>query len=128
MSKFMDITVDFISYDAALATKDPADATKIKSIVSESSVTQVYRYQEAVATATTDLVIPLPSATIDYLLIFCDQSVSIKLNSSLTALPLTPQTPATKCFTFFNRGAITSLKLTNASGATVNMDIIAIKK
>lgn len=119
------LTIDFISYDSAL-TNNPEDAIKIKKSVSESNITEVFRRQESIANAVSNQVIPLPDVASDYLLIFTDQTITIKLNGSSDAITLSPKAAGTKTPTFVVRGIISGLTVSNASGNAANVDIIAV--
>lgn len=124
MAQFLDLTVDFLSYAASSATNDPADAISAKVKVSEDSVNKISRQQMIVADGTTDQAIALPDASSDYLLIFVDRQVSVKLNGSI-ALTLKPKTSGKKTPALVWRGIITSLSISNASGQSANIDVIA---
>lgn len=127
MSKFLDITLQYLSYDTKAQSNDPADADKMKLRIQESTINQVFRLQQAIANATVDQVVALPDANTTYLIIASDQSISIKLNGSSTATPLNVPTPGTKTPLMFLRGNITGLTISNASGAIANADILLIK-
>ena len=125
MSSKTKVTLDFLSYVGS-TTNNPSDAEKIKLSVEESAVTEVWRRKESVITATSDQNIPLPDAASDYLLIFVDQTITIKLNSSVSAITLTPKAAGTKTPVFYLKGTISALTISNASGNTANLDIIAM--
>ena len=124
----MNLLVDLLIYDNASATNDPADAIKIKKRVEEESVTEVSRhFPRIIADAVTDEVVVLPDANTDYLLMFTDQEISVKLNSSATALTLKPKAAGLKTPVMLIRGDITDLKISNASGNAANVDITLVQ-
>lgn len=125
MAKPLKLIVDFLSYEGTL-TNNPADATQIKKKVEESDVTEVSRFQSVISDGTTDQAIALPDAATDYLLIFTDREVSIKLNGSSDALVLRPRANGTKTPVFVMRGTISALSISNASGGDANVDIISV--
>lgn len=125
MAQFLDLTVDFLSYAASAATNDPADAISAKVRVQEDTVNAISRQQLVLADATVDQVVDLPDASSDYLLIFVDRQVSVKLNGSATALVLKPKVSGKKTPALVWRGTITGLSMSNASGSAANIDIIA---
>lgn len=124
MSKFLSLKVEIQSYNSAAVTNDPTDGEKISSIVQESDVGAFTRYNPLViADGVTDHVVALPAATCNYLAIFADQVVSIKINggAALILRPLgTKKSPV-----YLTRGDITSLSISNSSGSPANLDIIA---
>lgn len=126
MSKRMKTTIELLAYDGAAQTNDPTDIDRIKLILEETSITEFFRRKEAIANATTDYAIIMPDAATDYLLLFTDQEISIKLNGSVTALTLKPKIAGTKTFGFYQRGTISAITLTNASGSVANIDLIAV--
>jgi len=125
MAKPLRLIVDFLMYEGAL-TNNPEDAIKIKSKVEESDVSEGLRRLEAIPDATVDLAITLPDANSDYLLMFTDREISIKLNSSGDALTLKPRANGSKTPVFLLRGDITALTVSNSSGAAANVDIVAV--
>jgi hypothetical protein len=127
MSKFVNIEFKYLSYDSAAQSNDPADCDKQFLRVQESSASQVFRLQQAIANATVDLAISLPASPTDYLIISSDQSISVKLNGGATAQALNVKAPGTKCPLLFQRGAITGLLISNASGVSANVDITLVK-
>lgn len=126
MSNSIKLTVDFLSYVGNL-TNNPTDSIKIKNIVEESTVTEIFRRLESIADSIVDQTIPLPDASTDYLLIFVDQDVSIKLNGSSDPIVLKAKTAGTKAFVFGMRGTISALTISNASGSAANIDVISVQ-
>jgi hypothetical protein len=120
------LILDFLSYDGTL-TNDPADAIKIKNTIEESSVSEVSRQQLTLVDQTIDQEIILPSSSCDYLLILVDRQVNIKLNGGADELTLRPRANGKKTLAFSYRGEITSLAVTNSSGADAKIDILAVK-
>lgn len=127
MSKFVDIQIKYSSYDAAASTNDPADADKMLLRVQESASSQVFRLQKSVPNSTVDAVIALPGSPTDYVLISSDQNISVKLNGSSDSQALNVKSAGTKCPVLYQRGALSGLLLSNASGAIANVDIILVK-
>lgn len=119
------IILDFLSYEGTL-TNNPQDAVAIKRKVEESNVSEVTRLQSSIAPATVDQAITLPDATSDYLLLFIDRQISIKLNGSSDALVLKPKVAGTKTPVFMMRGDITGLTISNAGADAANIDLIAV--
>ena len=125
MAKRLDVNIKWLSYESAISTNDPKDAEKLDLSVSESALSEVFRRKEAIANGVSDQTIPLPDANTDYLLISCDQEISIKVNGSATAQTCKPKTAGAKTPVFFWRGDITALTISNASGNTANVDIVS---
>lgn len=125
MPKPLRLTVDFLSYEGTM-TNNPSDAMSIKRKVEEADVSEVSRLQTAIAASTVDQSIALPDATTDYLLLFTDRQISIKLNGSSDAIVLKPKTAGTKCPVFLLRGDITGLTISNAGATAANIDLIAV--
>lgn len=126
MAKRIKSIIEFIMYEGTL-TNNPSDTDKIKNTVEDTSITELFRRRESIADAVTDQSIPLPDAATDYLLIFVDQQISIKLNGSTDAIVLKPKTAGTKAFAFYLRGTASALTITNASGSAANVDIISVQ-
>ena len=125
--KPLDITINFLAYEG-LTSNDPADATKIKNRVQESSVSALTRYQNQIADSTVDQSIDLPDANTEYLLVFIDREISIKVNGSSDSITLKPRANGTKTFAYYTRGDITSLSVSNSSGDSANVDIISVNQ
>lgn len=125
MSKLLDVTLKFLSYEGQ-STNDPSDTISIKNRVQESDVSECFRYKTKISDATVDKVITLPDANSDYLLIFTDQTISAKLNSSSDAITLSPIASGKKSFVYYAKGNITALSISNSSGNDANVDIIAV--
>lgn len=119
------IILDFLSYEGTL-TNNPQDAVAIKRKVEESNVSEVSRFQSSIPAATVDQAITLPDATSDYLLLFIDRQISIKLNGSSDALVLKPKSNGLKTPVFLMRGDITGLTISNAGTEAANIDLIAV--
>ena len=125
MSSRTKITLDFLSYEGSVSN-DPVDSIRYKKSVEESTATEVFRKLEAIADGVSDQTITLPDATSEYVIISTDQTISIKLNGSTDAMTLSPKSAGVKAPVFFMKGTITGLTLSNASGSTANIDVIAI--
>lgn len=125
MSKPLRIILDFLSYEGTL-TNNPQDAIAIKRKVEEANVDEVTRLQSSIPAATVDEVIALPDATADYLLIFVDQQISVKLNGSSDAQILKPKAAGFKTPVLMLRGDITGLTVSNAGAVDANIDVIAV--
>lgn len=125
MAKPLRLLVDFLSYEGTL-TNNPQDAIAVKRKVEEANVSEVSRFQSSIPSATVDQAITLPDANSDYLLLFIDQEISIKLNGSANALTLKPKTAGTKTPVFLMRGDITGLTVSNAGANAANIDVIAV--
>lgn len=125
--KNLDIVLSLLSYEGA-ATNDPANGIKIKNKIQETEITDISLQQIKVADSTTDQAITLPAANSDYLIILADRDISIKLNGSADPVALKARANGTKTLMFYTRGLITSLSLSNSSGALVNVDILIANK
>lgn len=126
MAQRVSLLVDLLAYESTQVTNDPKDATKAKVRVEESAASELFRHQQSIPDSTVDLSIDLPDANTDYLLIFMDQTVSIKLNGSGDSLTLSPKIAGTKSIGLVLKGDITQLQISNSSGTAANVDIIAI--
>jgi len=120
----IDILIQMQAY-AGAPTNNPSDASKITERTQESNLTGFSRQTPSIADATVDQSIDcVPEANTEYLMIFTDQTISIKLNGGSEAIILSPRASGTKTFAFFNRGAVTSLTVSNSSGNIAKLDII----
>ena len=119
----LDLTIKLLSYSGK-TTNDPSDATKINSLTQETDITEFSRQQIIIPDTTITQAITLPSAISEYLLIYTDQAITITLNGGSEFIELTPSLAGTKTPTYLNRGSITGLTISNASGAAANVDII----
>ena len=128
MKKYITLLIDFLMYDAKSQTNDPANALKLKNKLQLDDLTEVNAFVPMViADATTDLNIPLPDSTNDMLIISVDRSVSVKINGSATALALVPKANGVETVALVLKSSITGLTISNASGASANVKIIAVK-
>lgn len=125
MAKPLRLIVEFLSYEGTL-TNNPTDAMSIKRKVEEADVTEVSRVQTQIAASAVDQAIALPDAATDYLVLFSDREITIKLNGSSDALTLKPKTAGTKCPVFVMRGTISALTISNAGATAANIDLIAV--
>jgi hypothetical protein len=125
--KNLDLIFDLLIYEGS-TTNDPKDAIKVHNKIQETEVQSNSKQQLAVADNTTDLVISLPDANSDYLIILTDRDISIKHNGSSTAETLKTRAPGKKTLVFYHRGPTTTLTLSNSSGAVANVDIIIANK
>jgi len=120
------LIIDFLAYSDNSQTNDPQDVSRIKSVLEESSFTELIRRKATIADGTTDQNISFSVS--DYILIFSDQTITIKLNGSGDSLTLVPETEGKKSFVFFQKGTINSLLVSNNSGNAVKLDIITVDK
>lgn len=120
----LNLLVNFYTYDNSAPTNDPASQTSVKNSLDVDGITEVSRFQSSIADGTTDQVIALPSSPTSYLLILTDGTISVKLNSSVTAQTLKPTATGKKTIVLVQKGDITGLKVSNASGAAINIDVI----
>jgi hypothetical protein len=125
--KNLDLTLTALLYEGA-ATNDPADADKIFNKINETAIVGSIRHQLQIATGVSNQAVALPNATCLYLIVLTDTPISINVNSSLTAEQLQPRAQGTKTFAYYLRGAITSLVVSNSSGATASVDILIANK
>ena len=126
MSKLKFVT-DFLAFSDSQATNDPKDQTKIESVTEESSFKSLLRQKIVVTDATVDQSIPVPEANSEYLLIYTDREITVKLDGSADARTLKPRTAGIKTLALMERGDISSLTVSNASGNDANLDIISVK-
>ena len=126
MSK-LSILSDFQAYSDLKQTNDPKDIDRIKINLEESSFSVLNRQKIQIADSTVDQAISIAAANSEYLLIYTDQEISIKMDGSSDSRTLKPKTAGTKAFVYMERGDVTSMTVSNASGSTANMDIISVK-
>lgn len=125
MPKPLRLIVDFLSYEGTM-TNAPQDALAIKRKVEESDVSEVLRVQRTIDAGASDVSVTFPDASMDYLLLFVDQEITIKLNGSADAITLTPKTAGKKCPVYLMRGTISALTVSNAGATDANLDLIAV--
>lgn len=125
--KNLDIIFNLLSYEGS-PTNDPSDGNKIKNKISETAITSVTREQFQIADATVDEGITFPDDNPDYVVILCDQDISIKLNGWVTALTLKTKSPGKKTLMFFTKGPVSALTVSNSSGQVANIDVILANK
>lgn len=124
MAKFMSLTMNILAYNGTSSSNDPADADKINTTVQETALTTFTRYNPlVVATGTSNQSVVIPS-TATYLVIFTDQTISVGINGAAN-LTLSPILAGTKTPVYLTRGSITALTISNSSGVSANVDIIA---
>lgn len=122
------LSLEFLAYDNAEPTNDPADAIQIKRRVEEAATSEVSRQaQITVPNAAVDQLVNLPSNSTDYLILLTDQVISVKLNGSSDAQVLKPQAAGKKTPVLMLRGTISGLTVSNASGTAAKLDVIAVK-
>lgn len=126
MALKLDYITDLLIYEGTKEVNDPEDQIKARLKLQEATVTESFRRQESIADGVTDQSIPLPDANSDYLWIFVDQQVSVKLNGSSDSITLSPKTAGKKTPVLFLRGDITGLLISNGSGSAANVDIISV--
>lgn len=127
MTNPLTLLVNLQTYNGIPPTNNPDDSITFNQKTQESSVSEASRLKKTVPNATTDMVLNLIDSSTDYLLMSVDQQVSIKVNGSATALTLKPQTAGARTPVFLIRGTITSLTISNSSGAIANVDFISVK-
>lgn len=125
MPKPLRIIIDFLSYEGS-PTNNPQDAFAVKRKVEESDVEEVFRTQKQIAPSTVDETVELPDDPTEYLLIFTDRQITIKLNGSSDEITLSPKSAGVKCPVLFQRGEISALSISNAGTDAANVDIIAV--
>jgi hypothetical protein len=119
--------LDFYTYEDANATNDPQNTTKMLQKMDIAGINNVNRSIISVADETEDQEIALPDTTADFLVIATDRAISIKLNGSATEQVLTPAIAGKKTVVLFQKGAVSSLTISNDSGNAANVDIIMAK-
>ncbi len=118
---------NFLAFRDSKVTNDPKDKTQIELTVEETSYKSMLRHDIQVADGVTNQSVPMPEAASEYLLFYTDQTVTVKLDGSATAMTLKPRTAGTKTLALMTRGSVTSMTVSNGSGATAKLDIIAVK-
>jgi len=126
MSKLR-ISTDFQVYSDGQNTNDPKDLTKIQLLTEESSFTSLNRQKIKIADPTVDQSIAISEANSDYLLIYTDQEITIKLDGSGDSRTLKPKSAGVKTLAYLERGDISSIQVSNASGNQANLDIVSVK-
>ena len=126
--KNLDIMLNVLSYEATSPTNDPSDSIKIQNKIQDVNLTDVFRLQMSVADGVTDQAIAITSSDSEYLVILTDRQVSIKLNGSFDSLTLSPRANGKKTFVFYQKGTISELTISNASGSAANIDILTANK
>lgn len=122
------LDLNLLVYDSTEQSNDPADAIRLKKSVEESDVSEVTRlFPIKIDDGAVDQAVALPDATTDYLILLTDRQISVKLNGSATALVLKPKVAGKKTPVMLIRGDITSLTVSNASGAAANVDMVAVQ-
>jgi len=115
---------DFLAGDN-LNTNNPENVDTLKSIV-EDSYSELCRKKIAIPDATVDQSIVLADTASEYLIVSCDQQITIKLNGSSDSITLKPKKAGTKNVVLFLRADVSALLLSNASGSICNVDILSV--
>lgn len=118
---------EFQAYNDTQQTNNPKDVTRIQLLTEEASFSCFDRKQVKVADATVDQSIALTDSNSEYLLIYTDQEITIKLDGSADTRTLKPKSAGIKTLVYFERGDSTSLLVSNASGSQANLDILSVK-
>ena len=126
MSK-LKFSSDFIAYSDINQTNDPKDQTKIQQVTEEKDFKSLLRSKIKVLDAVVDQSIAVPEANSEYLLIYTDQEITIKLDGATASRTLKPRAVGVKTLTYMERGSISTILVSNASGLTANLDIISVK-
>lgn len=126
MAKPLEILIKVDNYDADSVFSIPCDGVRIQNVTKEADTSATNRLQNEIPDATVDQALALPGTTINYLAIFTDQAISIKVNGG-AALDLTPTVAGTKTFVYYAKTEITALTVSNSSGSTANIDVVAVK-
>ena len=120
-------SANFLAFSDSQDTNDPKDQTQIQITTEESSFSSLVRQKLAIADAVVDQSILVSAINSEYLLIYTDQIISIKLDGSSAARILKPKVAGTKTLVLMERGDITSILVSNRSGSIVNLDVISVK-
>lgn len=126
MSK-LSLQSNFQAYSDNLDTNDPKDVTKIQILTEESSFNCLNRQKIKIADTTVDQSIAIAEPNSEYLLIYTDQIITIKADGSSDSRTLKPKTAGIKTLAYLERGDVTSITVSNSSGAEANLDIISAK-
>lgn len=114
----MAISTDY-SFQVEVSESSVVLAKFLKSLASSSAWTEVTRDRIAVATGVSDQVLNLGGcASADILCIMTDEEVSIKLDGSSDAITIGS--------VFISSGGHTAATISNASGSTATVDILAL--
>lgn len=108
-------------------SNSPTNICKSSATVSETSTSKSRNIKEIITDSTVDQVINIPESNTEYLVIFSDQNISIKLNGSSDSIALNVKVPGKKTPVFMNRGDIDSLTISNSSGSSANLEVILAK-
>lgn len=104
------------------------DSISIKSEIEESDVSEIARvFQKSIADSAVDEEILDTNIADSTVLLFSDQEITIKIDSSSDSLTLKPVSSGTKTPVFLIRGSIGSILVSNSSGSVANLDITRIK-
>ena len=122
----LSLLIDFLAYEGQ-KTNDPQDADKIKNSLELSDVDEIHRLKETIADTTVDRSIALPDSTTDLLLLFTDREISIKINGG-QAETYKPKSNGCKTAVLLMKGDLTSLEISNSSGADAKLDIIMVNE
>lgn len=118
---------DFQAYSDSQQTNDPKDVTRNQLVTDESGFSCLNQQKIKIADLTVDKAIAIAEANSEYLLIYVDQEVTIKMDGSVTSRTLKPKAAGIKTLAYMERGDITSMTVSNASGSEVNLDVVSVK-
>lgn len=126
MSK-LTIDTSLIASNDTQNSNNPKDVTKIQVLMNEGAFNCLNRQCLVITDSTSDQVITIPDANSEYLIIYTDQEVTIKVDGSNDIITLKPKTPGLKALCYLNRGDITSLTVSNSSGSSAKLDVVSVK-
>ena len=126
MSKLRFLT-DFLAFSDVEQTNNPKDQTMIKITTEESNFSALVRNKITIANSIVDQSISIAESNSEYLLVYTDQEITIKIDGSGDARVLTPSAVGIKTLCYFERGDISTMTVSNSSGNSANLDIITIK-
>lgn len=105
-----------------------SDSISITSQTEETDLSEISRvFKKTVADSVVDEEILDGVAADGMAMLFTDRQISIKINDSSDSIILKPIAAGVKTPVFLLRGSITSIKVSNSSGADVNLDVTRIK-
>lgn len=125
--KTLDLILDLTCYDGP-ATNIPTASPRVKTNLRDANIDAALQAQVMIPGSAVDQVIPLASASCDYLLVHCDQDLTAKLNGGAQVLSLKPKGAGAKTLVLFLRGPVTGLLLSNPGLVAANVDVVSLNR
>jgi hypothetical protein len=125
--KTLDLLLDLTCYDGP-ATNVPNSSPRLKAQIRDANIDAALQAQIMVPGGAVDQVIPLASASSDYLIVQCDQDLTAKINGGSQVVSLKPKGAGARTLVLFLRGPVTGLLLSNPGVTTANVDVISLNR